>query len=72
VFRGAWEESEFWQEASLAARTSAQVAGVPDRMLDSLEVAFFTRRLLTRLATPDRFPTGPEAAGRMLEVACGR
>lgn len=70
AFAGAWGESTFGRDARLAGRRAAAAAGVPDSMLDSLEVSFFARRLLGRVSHPDRFATGPVTAASMLEFAC--
>jgi hypothetical protein len=72
IFREACQHSTFWREATLAARASARAAGAPETMLDSLEVAFFARRLLGRATAPDRFPTDSVTAANMLEMVCGR
>lgn len=70
AFTIVWEQSAFGREARLAGRQSAAAAGVPDGMLDALEVSFFARRLLGRVSHPDRFATGPVTAASMLEFAC--
>jgi hypothetical protein len=72
VFRAAQEGAPFWREATLAARAGAAAAEVPTAMLDSLEIAFFARRLISRIVDPGRFPTGPRAAAMMLEIVCAR
>ena len=70
AFAAAWGESDFGREARLAGRRSAAAAGVPERMLDSIEISFFARRLLGRVSHPDRFATGAVTAASMLEFAC--
>jgi hypothetical protein len=72
VFRAASDHSSFWREATLAARASARAAGVPETMLEALEIAFFARRLIGRTAAPARFATGPRTAARMLGIVCAR
>ena len=72
TFRAAWTSSGFFGEARQAARDAAVAAGTRESLLDPLEVAFFTRRLLVRRRDPLRFPTGPLVAARMLEIVCGR
>lgn len=70
AFAAAWGESDFGREARLAGRQSAAAAGVPDGLLDAIEVSFFARRLLGRVSHPERFATGPATAATMLEFAC--
>jgi Phosphotransferase enzyme family len=70
-FQAAWTASDFCAGARRAARSAAAAAGVPTPMLDSLELAFFGRRLGRRLLVryPDR-DSAAVAAG-MLAVVCG-
>ena len=70
-FRAGWGRSPFFGHARAAARAAASAAGVEESMAPSLEVAFFARRLGRRLVSPDRFPTGPRTAARILEIVCG-
>lgn len=71
-FTSAWQSSEFFQGARAAARSTTLAAGASDADHDKLEIAFFARRLASRAASPSSYATGPAAAARMLEVACGR
>lgn len=70
TFRTAWPDSGFWRHGRSSARRAAAAAGVPERFLDALEVAFFARRLGHRLDGESMLPTGPATAARMLELAC--
>jgi Phosphotransferase enzyme family len=69
-FASAWASSPFWAQARRAARAAASAAGVPDDRLDSLEVAFFGRRLGRRLLSPSSYLTTPATAATMLRVVC--
>jgi hypothetical protein len=69
-FASAWASSPFWAQGRRAARAAASAAGVLDDRLDSLEVAFFARRLGQRLLSPSSFLTTPAAAATMLQVVC--
>jgi hypothetical protein len=71
-FRQAWRTSEFFARARDAARRSTHAAGGSDADHDKLEIAFFARRLASRVASPESYATGPEAAAEILEVACAR
>lgn len=69
-FRAVWSRSRFMDQARSAARSVARAAGVPEALLDPLEIAFFARRVHVRVRKPERFPTGPQVARAMLEIAC--
>ena len=69
-FEAAWTSSSFCAGARRAARTAAAAAGVPDAMLDPLELAFFGRRLGRRLLGPATAAADPAAAAGMLGVVC--
>jgi Phosphotransferase enzyme family len=71
TFRAALE-SPFYQVSREAGRAAALAAGVPDSLLEPLEIAFFARRVLVRRADPSRFPTSATTAARMLEAVCAR
>ena len=71
-FKKAWMRSELFDEARKQARAAASAAGVPPDAHDKLEVAFFARRLASRLARPDHYATGPRVALEMLEFVCAR
>lgn len=70
TFKASWNDSSFWKGGRSAARDAASAASVPHRLMDSLEVTFFARRLAWRLLAPDRFQTGPRLAAGMLEHVC--
>jgi aminoglycoside phosphotransferase (APT) family kinase protein len=69
-FIRAWKHSDFFRQARDAARRSTHEAGGTDSDHERLEIAFFARRLASRLAAPKSYATGPATAARMLEVAC--
>lgn len=69
-FEAAWTASDFCAGARRAARTVAAAAGVPDTMLDSLEIAFFGRRLGRRLLIPHPDGAAAVVAARTLHVVC--
>jgi hypothetical protein len=69
-FEAAWTTSSFCAHARRAARAAAGAAGVPDAKLDSLELAFFGRRLGRRLLGPTTDAADPVVAARMLQVVC--
>jgi hypothetical protein len=69
-FKAAWDSSTFMKGARESARAAAAAIEVPDGHQDSLEVAFFARRLGRRLARPGGYGTGPETAAKMLEHVC--
>jgi hypothetical protein len=69
-FRAVWSRSSFMDHARSAARSVALTAGVPEPLLDPLEIAFFARRVHVRVRKPERYPTGPQVARAMLEIAC--
>jgi hypothetical protein len=69
-FKAAWTASPFCADARRAARTVAAAAGVPDPMLDSLELAFFGRRLGRRLLIPRPDSAAAVVAARMFQVVC--
>jgi aminoglycoside phosphotransferase (APT) family kinase protein len=69
-FETAWKNSPFFDRARAAARESVEAAGATARDYERLEIAFFARRLASRLADPDYYATGPASAARMLEIAC--
>ena len=71
-FEEAWRESSFFEGARAAARLSVEAAGATSEDYERLEVAFFARRLASRLTEPAAYATGPESATRMLEIACER
>ena len=72
AFEAAWSHSAFFEAARTAARRSALTAGASDADYERLEIAFFARRLASRVASPKSYATGPASAARMLEIACGR
>ena len=72
AFRAAWTDSEFFARARSEARALATGAGASDDEADKLEIAFFARRLASRLARPANYATGPAVAARMLELVCER
>jgi Phosphotransferase enzyme family len=66
-----WDGSDLWRGARTAARECALAGGVPERLLEPLEVAFFGFRLGRRLlGTGVVYPTGPAAAAAQLELVC--
>jgi hypothetical protein len=69
-FEAAWTTSSFCAHARRAARAVAGAAGVPDAKLDSLELAFFGRRLGRRLLSPSTDAADPVVAARMLQIVC--
>jgi aminoglycoside phosphotransferase len=69
-FRVIWSRSRFMDEARSAARSAALAAGVPESLLEPLEIAFFARRVHARVRKPERYPTGPHVARAMLEIVC--
>jgi len=69
-FRSAWQRSSFFDDARAAARDATRAAGASDQDYERLEVAFFARRLASRIARPSSYATGPRTAALMLEVAC--
>jgi hypothetical protein len=69
-FQAAWTASDFCADARRAARTVAAAAGVPESMLDSLEIAFFGRRLGRRLLIPHPDGAAAVVAARILHVVC--
>jgi Phosphotransferase enzyme family len=71
-FETAWTRSPFFEQARVAARDSVEAAGATPGDYERLEVAFFARRLASRLADPEYYATGPDSAARMLEIACER
>ncbi len=71
TFRDAWLGA-WGGEARVAAAASATAAGVPERLVESLEVVFFARRLGRRLARPDVYATTPATAAAMLSLICAR
>ena len=71
-FEEAWRNSDFFEGARSAARAATLVTGATDADYERLEVAFFARRLASRVASPSSYATGPKAAARMLELACAR
>jgi hypothetical protein len=70
AFRTGWDASGFMAGARAGARAAAAAAEIPDRFHDSIEVAFFARRLGRRLADPKPYATGPRTAAAMLEHVC--
>jgi hypothetical protein len=69
-FEAAWTRSPFFEGARAAARESVEAAGATASEYERLEVAFFARRLASRLADPTNYATGPTSAARILEIAC--
>jgi hypothetical protein len=69
-FEAAWTVSDFCAGGRRAARTVAAAAGVPDAMLDSLELVFFGRRLGRRLLIPHPDGAAAVVAARMFHVVC--
>ena len=70
AFRRAWSDSPLFARARNAAREAAMATGVPGRLVEQLEVAFFGRRLGRRLTAPQRYPVGPQGASAILAAAC--
>lgn len=70
AFEVAWRDSTFFQGARAAAEDAARAAGVPERCLEPLVVAFFGNRLGRRVKAPHEHATGPRLAAATLEVAC--
>jgi hypothetical protein len=70
-FERAWRDSGFFEAARTAARSATLAVGADESDYERLEVAFFARRLASRLASPSSYATGPNTAARMLEIACG-
>ena len=70
TFEAGWEHAPFWSEARIAARTLACESGVRETLVDALEVAFFARRVATRLEDPLDFATNAQTAAQQLEVVC--
>jgi hypothetical protein len=68
-FRAAWADSPLFAHGRAAARRAAVAAGMPERVLDQLELVFFARRLGVRVAAPSSWATGPATVARMLEFA---
>jgi hypothetical protein len=71
AFRDAWLGA-WGGEARVAAAASVIAAGVPERLVEPLEVVFFARRLGRRLARPDAYATTPATAAEMLSLVCAR
>lgn len=63
-FASAWESSARMAGAREGFREAASAGGVPEALLDPLELAFFARRLGRRLASPGGYlvGVGPTAA----------
>ena len=70
AFRTAWMRAPLFDRARAAARECALAAGVAERFLDPLEVAFFARHLGRRLANPAGHAVKPRASAEMLAVVC--
>jgi hypothetical protein len=70
AFEAAWKRSRFFEQARLSARESVEAAGGSTTDYERLEIAFFARRLASRLAEPEAYATGPASAARILEIAC--
>lgn len=71
TFRRAWGHSPFFHHSRQAAADSARAAGVPDALIEPLQIAFYGVRVARRLIRPDRYPTDARTAARMLSVVCG-
>jgi hypothetical protein len=69
-FEAAWRDSRFFVRARENAARAAEAAGATSSEYERLEVAFFARRLASRLAAPDSYATGPDSATKILEIAC--
>jgi len=70
AFRTAWNSAPLFIGARRAAREAAEAAGVPNAFVDSLEIAFFARRLGRRITGAAGHGLGRQAAADMLAVAC--
>ena len=70
AFGTAWAQAPFFHAARAGARTAARAAGVEERYLDSLEVAFFGGRLGRRLGGEHEWAVSAETAAAMLELVC--
>lgn len=68
TFARSWRHAPFWEHARRAARACALAGGVPDRLHDQLELAYFAERAAARLRDPGGTPTGPRVALRMLDA----
>lgn len=71
TFRYAWDQSPFFHHARRAAADSARAAGVPDDLIEPLQIAFYGVRVARRLARPNRYATDARTAAKMLSVVCG-
>jgi hypothetical protein len=69
AFQATWPDSAFWREARTSARAAAAAAGVPETVMDQLELCFFGRRLGVRLAGSE-YAAGPARAAAQLERVC--
>ena len=67
VFLSVWQASEFGREARRAGRDAAAAAGVPEDLLEPLQLLFFARRVGHRMQRPKEFATSADLAARMLE-----
>jgi hypothetical protein len=71
AFRRSWPDSGYWREAREAGRRAAASAGVPESMLDALEVVFFATRVGDHVEVRGlRRGTGIRTAIGMLEAVC--
>ena len=69
-FREAWTSSPLFAGARAGARESARAAGVPEALLEPLEVAFFARRLGRRLTGSSLRHLDVGSVAQMLSVVC--
>jgi hypothetical protein len=69
-FAAAWRESPFGRQAEASFTRLATDCGVPERWLESLEIAFFGLGLGRRLILPGPFVSGVKAWTQMLEFVC--
>ncbi|MDQ3616143.1 MAG: aminoglycoside phosphotransferase family protein [Actinomycetota bacterium] len=70
-FRKAWESAPLFIGARDALRDTARAAGVPEAMLEPLELGFFARRLGRRLSGQSgRSTLGPDALAGMVSAVC--
>jgi hypothetical protein len=69
-FEIAWQSAPLFVGARMAMRETARAAGVEEHLMDSLEIAYFARRLGRSLSS-DVYHLHPSTLARMLSVVCG-
>jgi hypothetical protein len=69
-FEIAWRSAPLFVGARMAMRETARAAGVEERLMDSLEVAYFARRLGRSLSSTV-YHLHPSTLANMLSVVCG-